>query len=47
MRSSTFNETSSSRYAGHQPRAHWVADGFLDEAGRRLAWSRANRHLLE
>ncbi|MFF4411642.1 aminoglycoside phosphotransferase family protein [Streptosporangium sp. NPDC001559] len=33
--------------AGHQPQAHWVTDGFLDEADRRLAWSRANRHLLE
>ncbi|MEV1172614.1 hypothetical protein [Nonomuraea sp. NPDC049784] len=33
--------------AGHQPQVHWVADGFLDEAGRKLAWSRVNRHLFE
>ncbi|WP_223166401.1 aminoglycoside phosphotransferase family protein [Nonomuraea sp. SYSU D8015] len=33
--------------AGHQPQAHWVANGFLDEADRRMAWSRANRHLSE
>jgi aminoglycoside phosphotransferase (APT) family kinase protein len=33
--------------AGHQPQAHWVAHGFLDEANRRLAWSQANRHLFE
>ncbi|SEG92997.1 Phosphotransferase enzyme family protein [Nonomuraea solani] len=33
--------------AGRQPQAQWVAGGFLDEAGRKLAWSRANRHLFE
>jgi hypothetical protein len=33
--------------AGLQPQAGWVADGLLDELGERVAWSRANRHLLE
>ncbi|GAA3250178.1 aminoglycoside phosphotransferase family protein [Nonomuraea helvata] len=32
---------------GHQPQVHWVADGFLEQAGQKLAWSRANRHLFE
>ncbi|MGP4113439.1 aminoglycoside phosphotransferase family protein [Streptomyces sp. 4N509B] len=32
---------------GHQPQAAWVADGHLDELRRRVAWSRANRHLVE
>ncbi|MFG1711112.1 phosphotransferase [Nonomuraea sp. M3C6] len=33
--------------AGHRPQVRWIADGFLDEAGQRRAWSRANRHLFE
>jgi hypothetical protein len=33
--------------AGYQPQAGWVVDGFLEELHQRVAWSRANRHLLE
>ncbi|GII59733.1 trifolitoxin immunity domain-containing protein [Planotetraspora thailandica] len=33
--------------AGAQPQARWVADGHLEELGRRLAWSLAHRHLFE
>jgi hypothetical protein len=32
---------------GHQPQVRWVADGHLDDLGRRVAWSRASRHLFE
>ncbi|AUY47647.1 aminoglycoside phosphotransferase family protein [Streptomyces sp. CB01881] len=32
---------------GHEPQATWVAEGHLDELRARLAWSRANRHLIE
>jgi hypothetical protein len=32
---------------GCQPQVHWVGEGHLDDLGRRLAWSRANRHLFE
>ncbi|RII13835.1 Phosphotransferase enzyme family protein [Streptomyces sp. YIM 130001] len=32
---------------GHEPQATWVREGLLEELGRRLAWSRSNRHLLE
>ncbi|UCM91632.1 phosphotransferase [Streptomyces marincola] len=32
---------------GNQPHVHWVAEGHLDELGQRVAWSRANRHLVE
>lgn len=33
--------------AGHQPQSTWVAQGYLQELDRRLAWSRAHRHLFE
>ncbi|WP_052852876.1 aminoglycoside phosphotransferase family protein [Streptomyces avicenniae] len=32
---------------GNQPQVHWVAEGHLDALAERVAWSRANRHLLE
>lgn len=32
---------------GHEPQAGWVADGHLDELRARVAWSRANRHLVD
>lgn len=32
---------------GHEPRATWAADGFLDELEGRVAWSRSHRHLFE
>ncbi|MCC9311084.1 aminoglycoside phosphotransferase family protein [Kitasatospora sp. RB6PN24] len=32
---------------GHEPQATWVAEGHLDELRDRVAWSRANRHLIE
>ncbi|WP_119296076.1 aminoglycoside phosphotransferase family protein [Streptomyces sp. YIM 130001] len=32
---------------GHEPQATWVREGLLEELGRRLAWSRANRPLFE
>ncbi|WP_049580473.1 aminoglycoside phosphotransferase family protein [Streptomyces sp. SBT349] len=32
---------------GNQPQAGWVQDGYLDELGQRVAWSRASRHLFE
>lgn len=32
---------------GHEPQATWVADGHLDELRERVAWSRANRHLID
>lgn len=31
----------------HEPQATWVAEGQLDELRGRLAWSRANRHLVD
>ncbi|MGP3936652.1 aminoglycoside phosphotransferase family protein [Nonomuraea sp. KM88] len=33
--------------AGHQPQARWVEEGYLDEVGRRIAWSVANRALFD
>ncbi|MGW3347313.1 aminoglycoside phosphotransferase family protein [Nonomuraea rubra] len=33
--------------AGRQPQARWVAEGYLDDLGGRLAWSLAHRHLFE
>ncbi|NJP88944.1 aminoglycoside phosphotransferase family protein [Nonomuraea sp. FMUSA5-5] len=33
--------------AGRQPQADWVANGFLEEAARKLAWGQANRDLFE
>ncbi|MHA5023692.1 aminoglycoside phosphotransferase family protein [Streptomyces sp. SD35] len=33
--------------AGHQPQATWVAEGYLHDLERRLAWSREHRHLFE
>jgi len=32
---------------GHEPQAGWVAAGHLDELRARVAWSRANRHLID
>ncbi|WP_034271250.1 aminoglycoside phosphotransferase family protein [Actinospica robiniae] len=32
---------------GHEPQATWVAEGHLDELRERVAWSRANRHLID
>lgn len=32
---------------GHEPQATWVAKGHLDELRDRVAWSRANRHLID
>ncbi|WP_051969687.1 hypothetical protein [Kitasatospora azatica] len=32
---------------GHEPQATWVAEGHLDELRARLAWSQANRHLID
>jgi hypothetical protein len=32
---------------GHQPQVQWIGEGHLDELHRRLAWSRAHRHLFE
>ncbi|MFI6599101.1 phosphotransferase [Nonomuraea sp. NPDC050536] len=32
---------------GHEPQATWVAEGHLDELRARVAWSRANRHLID
>ena len=32
---------------GHEPQATWVAEGHLDELRDRVAWSRANRHLID
>lgn len=32
---------------GHEPQATWVAEGYLDELRARVAWSRANRHLID
>lgn len=32
---------------GHEPQATWVADGHLDQLRARVAWSRANRHLID
>jgi aminoglycoside phosphotransferase (APT) family kinase protein len=32
---------------GHEPQASWVAEGHLDQLGARLAWSQANRHLID
>ena len=32
---------------GRQPQLTWQESGVLDEAGDRLAWSRANRHLFD
>lgn len=32
---------------GHEPQATWVAEGYLQELDRRLAWSQASRHLFE
>jgi hypothetical protein len=32
---------------GHEPQATWVAEGHLDELRARVAWSRANRHLVD
>ncbi|MEV0663711.1 aminoglycoside phosphotransferase family protein [Actinomadura luteofluorescens] len=34
-------------FQGHEPQATWVSEGLLEELGRRLAWSRSNRHLFE
>ncbi|MEV4479656.1 aminoglycoside phosphotransferase family protein [Micromonospora coxensis] len=33
--------------AGQEPQATWVREGLLDELGRRVDWSRANRRLFE
>ncbi len=33
--------------SGRQPQVGWVADGFLDELAAKLAWSLANRRLVE
>ena len=33
--------------AGVEPQVTWVKQGYLDELGRRIAWSQDNRHLLE
>ncbi|MEU9266527.1 aminoglycoside phosphotransferase family protein [Streptomyces sp. NPDC048251] len=32
---------------GHEPQATWAADGLLTELDRRIAWSKAHRHLVE
>ncbi|MDX3549678.1 phosphotransferase enzyme family protein [Streptomyces europaeiscabiei] len=32
---------------GYEPQATWVADGLLAELDKRIAWSRAYRHLFE
>ncbi|WP_406841565.1 aminoglycoside phosphotransferase family protein (plasmid) [Streptomyces sp. AHU1] len=32
---------------GHEPQTTWVAEGHLDELRDRVAWSRANRHLID
>jgi hypothetical protein len=32
---------------GQEPQAGWVAEGHLDELRGRVAWSRANRHLID
>jgi Phosphotransferase enzyme family len=32
---------------GREPQATWVAEGYLQELARRVAWSTANRHLFE
>ena len=31
---------------GHEPQATWVEEGHLEELRARVAWSRANRHLI-
>ncbi len=31
---------------GHEPQRTWVAEGYLGELQRRLAWSQANRQLF-
>ncbi|MBF8192414.1 aminoglycoside phosphotransferase family protein [Nonomuraea sp. K274] len=33
--------------AGREPQVRWVGEGHLDDLRRRVAWSRANRHLFE
>ncbi|MFJ8503544.1 aminoglycoside phosphotransferase family protein [Streptomyces avermitilis] len=32
--------------AGHEPQATWVAEGYLGDLERKVAWSRAHQHLF-